>query len=136
MPNRRPDVKAEFQDKYGETRKIHTTRHGYKVLRENVTPALQLNRELAALIGSKIKAKRIAAHLSLESLCRRAGLVSQTPKSRMWEIENAKRQEGIRLGTLYAIAIALDCEASELLPTIEEAKSLGVKIEQEERLTV
>jgi hypothetical protein len=43
----------------------------------------------------------------------------------MWEIENGVRKEGVRFGTLYAIAIALDVEVSDLIPTRAEVVELA-----------
>jgi len=42
----------------------------------------------------------------------------------MWEIENAIRKQGVMLGTLYAIAVALGIEVTELLPSNEEVLAL------------
>ncbi len=57
--------------------------------------------------------------MTLAELCEKAGIVSTTPKQRMWEIENSVRHQALRIGTIYALAIALDIEVSELLPTKE-----------------
>jgi transcriptional regulator with XRE-family HTH domain len=73
---------------------------------------------------------RLAQGLTLEELCLRAGLVSATPKSRMWEIENGTRKEGLRFGTLFALAHALGVEASDLLPSVAEALCLADISEQ------
>ncbi len=113
-------VRATFTDRFGETREIHHTRHGLTVKRQNSTVALQLNQVVAAGIGDRIRAERERQGLTLAELCIKAGLVSTTPKSRMWEIENSVRKEGVRLGTLYAIAVALGVTPMCLLPSIEE----------------
>jgi transcriptional regulator with XRE-family HTH domain len=81
---------------------------------------MELNRRVADLTAAKIKARRIELNLTLEDVCVKAGMASATPKSRMWEIENCQAKHGIRFGTLYAIAIALETTPQQLLPTIDE----------------
>lgn len=126
MSYKRP-IPQEFTvtDKYGEERTIHQAPNGrLAVKRTEVTPALALNQELSALVGDRIKRLRLARGFSLEDLCLQAGLRSATPKQRMWEIENAGRNQGTRLGTIYAIAIALGVEATELMPSVTEVVSV------------
>jgi len=114
-------IVATYTDRYGDERKIHRSKNGrLAVKNESSTVALTLNRTVGKLIGGRIRDRRIAAGLTLEELCVRSGLVSVSPKSRMWEIENSIRSEGVRLGTLYAIATALECEVAELMPPLEE----------------
>jgi len=118
--NSNNNVVAVFKDKYGEERRIHNTRSGLKVERKNSTLSLHLNKIAGVLVGQKIKALRLQKGLTLEELCMKSGIVSATPKSRMWEIENSLRKEGIRLGTLFALSISLGVEPHELLPTTRE----------------
>lgn len=118
--NSNKNIVAEYKDKFGDKRRIHQTRHGLKVKREKSTVVLTLNPVVAKLTGQKIKKMREESGLTLAELCLSAGLSSATPKSRMWEIENNVRGEGLRFGTLFAIAIALQVEASDLLPTTKE----------------
>ncbi len=114
----------EFQDRYGETRRIHRNKNGMlAVKREKITPCLAMNQVISRMIGQRIKAKRIEAGMTLADLCIKAGLVTTTPKSRMWEIENALRGEGLRMGTVYAIALALGCEAYQLMPSNKEVSN-------------
>ena len=130
--NTNKNIVASFLDKYGEERKIHHTRHGLKVLRRNSTLVLSINPIIGQMVGKKIKALRLKNDLTLESLCKKAGLASSTPKSRMWEIEKGVRGEGLRFGTLFALAIALGVEAGDLLPTTEEViAETGIKIKTE-----
>lgn len=126
----RGKIVAEFTDKYGNVRKLRQVgRRSIKVAKDIDTVSHKLNRVAATMIGAKIKEKRLEAGLSLEELCTISGLVSATPKSRMWEIENALRKEGIRIGTLYAIAKALGCEVTDLIPKVNEvAEKAGVKM--------
>jgi len=123
---------AEFQDKYGEKRIIHGTRHGLRGKRSFSTPALAMNRATTGMIGAKIKALREERGFTLKELALRCGMAGGTPKNRMWAIENATRGEGVRIGTLYAIAHALGCQVADLLPSVEEvlraAKAKGVSL--------
>ena len=117
---------ATFVDKRGEQREIHRPQgQGLKVKRLESTPALVLNQHIAGFIGAKIREHREAKGWTLAHLCLAAGLSSGNPKVRMWEIENAQRRKGVRLGTLYAISSALGIEARELLPTVQEVFELA-----------
>lgn len=120
MRRDRTEVVAEYVDKYGDTRVIHKGRHGLRKKRTRSTPAMALNNVIGELIGEKIRDARIARGMSMEELCVRSGLSTATPKSRMWEIEKGVRPGSIKLGTLYAIALALDMDPAELLPSMDE----------------
>lgn len=124
---------ASFTDKYGETRHIRQSNKRRIQLAKNTdTVSHKMNRVAAVMIGAKIKERRLAAGLTLEELCIRSGLVSSIPKSRMWEIENALRREGMRMGTLFAISHALNCEVADLLPTVAAVSEMaGVSMEVE-----
>jgi hypothetical protein len=50
----------------------------------------------------------------------RCGMVNGHPKNRMYEIEAGQRRQGVRLGTLYAIAAALNVEATSFLPPVSD----------------
>lgn len=121
----RPErVIASYEDQFGDTKLIHRPKgKALRIVKNCNTPALRMNRVAATLIGQKIKQLRLAKCMSLEELASLAGLASQTPKQYMWSIEQATRGEGVRTGTLYALAIALDCEVSDLLPTTGEVAS-------------
>lgn len=119
------NVVAEFKDRFGDKRVIHRNKNGLAVRRENGTVALRLNKVVAALIGAKIRSLREAQGYTLEQLCVKAGLATTTPKSRMWEIENGVREFGVRFGTLYAVAIALNVELHALMPTIAEVMEIA-----------
>lgn len=117
------EVVAEFVDRYGERRSIRRRKgKGLSVERVRVTPVHALNRAAGVLMGARIRAARERAGLTLEQLCVRAGLIAANPKQRMYEIERGHRQEGVRLGTLYALALALDAPVGDLLPTPEEVQ--------------
>lgn len=113
---------ATFTDKYGDERRIYREGQRGKLRAEKPgdTVSHLMNRAVAVLVGASIKRRRIAAGLTLEDLCTRAGLRSETPKHRMWEIETAAREHGTRMGTLYALARALGCTPQDLMPTMDE----------------
>jgi DNA-binding Xre family transcriptional regulator len=121
-------VLVEFEDQYGDVRVIHRKKGSrLSVKRLGDTPVHALNRAAAVLIGYKIREVRTRKSMSLADLCIKAGLASATPKQRMHEIEVGKRQEGMRLGTLFAIALALEVDVSSLLPrSAEVAEKAGV----------
>lgn len=119
--------RVEFTDKYGDARVIRRgpeVRHGGWALKKTrLTPAQTINSAVSALIGARVKELRLQRGYTLEELCTRAGIVSATPKERMWEIENmAARNGSLRLGTIYALAIALDVDVWALLPAVEEVR--------------
>ena len=130
---------ATFQDHFGEERRIYreSARSALKVAKNTDTVSHKMNRVAAVLIGARIKERRVAAGLTLEALCERAGLKAANPKQLMWEIENAIRQEGMRMGTLYAIAHVLECEPGELLPPVQEVAShAGITVRVQPALSV
>lgn len=115
-----------FTDKWGEQRHIYKHHNGTLHVRNTrQTVSRHLNQIVARMMGARIKAKRLERGFSLEELCLRAGLASQTPKSRMWEIENAIRKEGVQMGTLHALAIALECPIYDLLPSARTSARLA-----------
>lgn len=115
-------IVAEFEDRYGDTRVLHKTRHGLKLARQRSTAAWLMTIAAGELVGRRIKIEREKKGMTLEELCVRAGLASATPKNRMWEIENNVREGGVKLGTLYAIAIALEIPVTRLLPPISKVR--------------
>lgn len=123
---------VKFEDKYGDEKIIHLTRSGLRVKRTKNTVSLALNAKAAELTSKNIKRKRQELGLTLEDVIIKAGIVSTTPKSRMWEIENNTAKGGMRLGTLYALAIALNCTPQDLLPSMENViAESGVEITQQ-----
>ena len=121
-----PEEIARFIDRYGDERVVRRSKNGLALKRKQTTPVHALNRAAAILIAERIKEARLHAGFTLEELCLRAGLATVGPKHRMCEIEQGVRAgkasttNGIRLGTLYALAIALEIEPNDLLPTKEE----------------
>ncbi len=113
------------ENRMGEPRTIHKTPNGLRFKREAKTPILALNGEIGRLCGDRIKALRLERRMTLEELCVRAGIVSGTPKERMWEIESGARQGGLRFGTLYALAMALGVDVCDLLPSRQEVEHIA-----------
>ncbi len=68
-------------------------------------------------IGKKIKDARKKARLSQEGLAKKISL----SRSSLSNIEIGKHQPS--LYTLYELALALNCEIQDLLPSIEDYKS-------------
>lgn len=129
-------TQVAFVDQYGEERVIYRQRgKALRVKKRQDTLSHVLNRAAAELMGQRIKRMRVAKGYTLDGLLARAGLVAAPGlgKSRMYEIENAGKNhrganaQGIRFGTLYALAMALECEVAELLPSAAEiARHAGV----------
>lgn len=112
---------ATFIDEYGDERIIHRKQgRRLSVFCGGDTVALTMNRAAAVLIGRRIKEKRLSKSMSQKVLCQRAGLQNVNPKQYICAIESAKRLAGCRTGTLYALAFALECEVSDLMPTVAE----------------
>ena len=122
-----PPHEIEVEDRYGEKRILRQTRQangGYQLQRMGQTPTQALANEVGVLIGKRVKALRLERGYSLEQLCVRAGLRGgNNPKNRMWEIENAVRK-ATSIGTVYALAMALEVPVTELLPTVDEVRDV------------
>lgn len=120
---------AEFETELGEKRIIHRlkgkTQGALRILNPSNSPSLRLNRVAAQLIGMRIRAKRLERGMTLEQLGTRAGLKGNPVKVYVFAIEQARRHDGIRFGTLYAIALALSCDVSELMPDPQEVATLA-----------
>ena len=130
-------AQIKFTDQYGEDRVIYRQKGAYRIKNRDDTIAHVLNRTAADMIGKRIREKRLSRGLTLDGLLAKAGLVAAPGlgKSRMYEIENAGKNrrganaQGVRFGTLYALAMALECPITDLLPTTEEiARHAGVAL--------
>jgi DNA-binding XRE family transcriptional regulator len=120
---------VEFTDRYGDTRVIHHNQSAngpLRVKRTSVTPALALNGVVAKRLGENVRALRVERGYTQLELAERAGL--RGGKQTMWQIENALRGMGVRLGTLYVLAAALDVEVSALLPSVSEVVTVKAKV--------
>jgi DNA-binding Xre family transcriptional regulator len=113
-------VIATITDKFGEDRRVVQRGSRIRIANTAISPILAMNREAAVIIGGKIRDARIARGFTLEELAIRVGITSGWPKNRMYEIESGPRAQGVRIGTLYAIAAALNIEVAALLPSVAE----------------
>jgi len=111
---------AVIKDRFGEHRRVVQRGSRIRIAANHATPIIAMNREIAKIIGDRIRALREERGLSLEQLAVRCGMSSGWPKNRMYEIERGQRQQGVRLGTLYAVAAALEVQATELMPLVSE----------------
>lgn len=128
--NSNANIVATFSDQFGEQRKIHSTRNGLTVKRREDTHCNVLSKAISGYVGERIKAVRQSKEMSMEELGLRAGLTSgNNIKQRVWAIESNLQGRGIKFGTLYQIAIALDVAITELMPTTETVKQMtGTKM--------
>jgi hypothetical protein len=118
------NVIATYTDDFGEERAIHRPKgSGLRVAKNSDTPVHRMNRAAAILIGQRIRAARLAAQMTMQELGERAGLKNANQKAYVNALEKATRHEGMRLGTLFALATALDLEVSALLPTTAEVRA-------------
>ena len=117
---------ASYTDEYGEERVIHAPKgKALRRYKNSDTPVQRMNRAVAILLGKRVRERRLALGLTMQQVCERAGFASKSPKQFMHHIEVAMRAEGVRLGTLYALTAALECEAGDLLPSRAEAMALA-----------
>jgi DNA-binding Xre family transcriptional regulator len=124
---------AAYTDKNGDERIIHAPK-GRSVRRfeGSDTPQRRMNRAAAIFIGQAVRERRMELGMTQKDLCIRAGLVNTNPKAYICDLEMARRAEGMRLGTLFALAVALQCEVADLLPPNEavmEMAGVGTKVE-------
>lgn len=128
--NTNANIVASFEDKYGETRLIHANRHGLCVKRRTDTPCQILSKAISGYVGERVRELRNARGMTAEELCLRAGLCTGgTAKHRIYEIEKNKRAIGVRFGTVYQLAIALEVEISALLPSVAHIQTItGAKL--------
>lgn len=128
--NTNSNIVATYTDRFGDERKIHSTRHGLTLKRRNDTNNQVLSTAISGYIGERIRAIRQHKNITMEALGFRAGLTTgNNLKQRVYEIEHNLRSTGIRFGTVYQIAIALEIEIAELMPTTEAVKQMtGAKL--------
>ncbi len=99
-------------------------------MRDEQTNCQVLSKAISGYIGERVRAIRQRKEMTMQELGTRAGLVTgSNMKQRVYDIETNKQSRGIRFGTLYQLAIALEVEVTELIPTAETVKSLtGAKL--------
>lgn len=120
---RRGATIAKVVDQFGEERTIYRQK-GMKDLRiknTGTTTILAYNRVAAQLIAARIKQLRLAKGMTMLQLSEAMGQKAPS-KQRIYEVENCVRKAGFRIGTLYAIAMALNVEIVDLMPTNEATK--------------
>jgi hypothetical protein len=113
---------AEFENRFGEKKTI-VTRRGRRTMavqRDSVTVTSALGKVIAKKLGKSVNKARMAAGMTMDDLCDKAGLIGG--KQRIYSIEQAT-DGGIRLGTLYAIGKALGVDPLSLLPTARDVFS-------------
>lgn len=118
---RKGSTVAKVLDQYGEERIIYRQK-GMKDLRiknTKTTLSLVCNRLSADYTAKQIKKFRLERGLTMEQLGIASG-IKGTPKCRIYEIEKNTRKDGIRMGTLYCIAEALQVEVYELIAPREK----------------
>ena len=135
MAVRRRPVMAEFTDQFGEQQVIHRHSGGtLAIRRKEPTVSLALSKAVGSLVGSRIRDERLKAGLSMLQLAERAGLLGG--KQAIYQIEQAMNT-GVRLGTLYAIAAALNVSPFSLLPAVSVVlEQTGVQMQHDEKLAV
>lgn len=116
---------ATVRDRFDEPRNVVQRGSRIRIANTGTTLTLEMNREAAILIGKKIRQLRTDRGLGLEQLAIMCGITSGWPKNRMHEIEMCVRQQGVRIGTLYAIAAALKVEVSELMPSVADVMKMA-----------
>lgn len=120
-------VVATYVDTYGDERIIHSPQGGkaLRVANTSDTPCLRMNRAVGILMGGKIRARRTELGITAKALCERMGLANTNAKQYIYGIETAFRAQGVRLGTLYALADALECEITDLLPAPVDVRAMA-----------
>ena len=131
MPGHFVGISGSFTDPgTGEQRIIRKkdSRDGWQIKQEKETPSQIASKELGRFIGQRIRERRLQLGMTMLELGQRAGIRGGNDrqiKVRINEIETASKyrnhslgseHSGIRLGTLFIIANALDCEMADLLP--------------------
>jgi transcriptional regulator with XRE-family HTH domain len=87
------------------------------------TPVDQLGFAVGPLVGERVAKLRKARGWTRPELATFAGITGH--QQRIYEIERAKRKHGLRMGTLYALALALGVEPCDLLPKARDVRDLA-----------
>lgn len=135
MAVRRRPVMAEFVDRWGDKQVIHRDKGGILKIRRNApTVVLAMTKTVGAYAGERIREERIKAGLTGLGLAERSGL--KGGKEAIYAIENALNT-GVRLGTLYAIAAALNVSPFSLLPPVSLViEQAGIQMRATDKLAV
>lgn len=135
MGVRRRPVLAEFTDQFGELQVVHRHSGGrLAIRRKEPTVALAMAKTVGRIVGERVREERVKAGLSHLALAERSGL--KGGKQAIYQIEQAMNV-GVRLGTLYALAVALNVSPFSLLPPVSVVlQEAGAQMQAEERLAV
>lgn len=120
------EIVTTFTDEYEEERTIIRDPKGrMMVKRRSVTPIMAINSIIAKKLGERIKYFRKNNKLTMAKLGHMVGLSgsSRQVKVRIHAIESCL-DGGVRLGTLFCLANALNVDYGDLLPPIEEVKEI------------
>ena len=110
-----PETVGEMVDKYGDVRIVHRRANGrLAVKRQGQTVSLNLNRTIAYAVSNNIRRLRKKAGLTYAELASRAGMPGG--KQQAYHMENPTIRGSVKLGTVYAVAIALGVKLSDILP--------------------
>ena len=134
MAVRRRPVLVEFADQFGDRQVIHRHAGKLTIRRKSPTVVLALAKAVGAFIGQRVHEERTKAGFSMEMLADRSGL--KGGKQAVYKIETAM-DTGVRIGTLYAVATALNVSPFSLMPPVDVAlRDSGVSIGAREALAV
>lgn len=135
MAVRRRPVLVEFTDQFGEHQVIHRRENGVlRIRRKAPTVVLAMTSAVGKFVGQRVHEERVKAGLTMDALAERSGL--KGGKQAIYHVEQALNT-GVRLGTLYAIAVALNVSPFSLLPPVEVVLSeSGAAMTQAEQLAV
>jgi hypothetical protein len=116
MAVRRRPVIAEFTDRFGEPQVVHRGTSGnLSIRRKSPTVVLAMTKTVGRYVGERVRDERLKVGFTMEHLAERASL--KGGKSAVYGIEQSLGT-GVRLGTLYAIAAALNISPFSLLPPV------------------
>lgn len=113
---RRGATIAKVTDQYGDERIIYRQRgmRDLRIKNTKSTFALVCNRIAADFISKEISRLRKESGMTMEQFAEKAQI--KGGKQRVYEIESNARKDGLRMGTLFAVANALGVDAKDLMP--------------------
>lgn len=108
-----------FTDEYGEERVVRRLRKGkVAVARQRTRPAIALTKAIGEYVGQRVRQERLKRGITANDLADMAGLSGG--KQRIYWIENCM-DNGVRIGTVYALAHALGLPPTDFLPPLDWA---------------
>lgn len=120
---RRGSTVAKFIDQYGEERIIYRKKgmRDLSIKNNTSTRLLTMNRVISRIIGINVNKFRTKNSMSMSQLGKLLGM-NASPKQRVYEIEKSNRKQGVRLGTLFLLAEALNVDITDILPSMDDIK--------------